>query len=61
MKDKIEEKLKNYIDMLLEKDVKKMTAQDYAVLKEELNVIRTIEFKEKSNKEFLDLIASILE
>lgn len=59
MKERIEEKLNQRLEIILEKDVKDITNEEYLILKSKLSEIKYDEGKEERSKKYAETIADI--
>lgn len=60
MKERIEKKLEERLENILNKDVEEITSEEFSILNTKLNDIKFEETKEERDKEFAELFSKIL-
>lgn len=60
MKERIEKKLEERLENILNKDVEEITSEEFSILSTKLNDIKFEETKEERDKEFAELFSKIL-
>lgn len=60
MKERIEKKLEERLENILNKDVEEITSEEFSMLSTKLNDIKFEETKEERDKEFAELFSKIL-
>lgn len=60
MKERIEKKLEERLENILNKNVEEITSEEFSILSAKLNDIKFEETKEEKEKEFAELFSKIL-
>lgn len=60
MKERIEKKLEERLENILNKDVEEITPEEFSILSAKLTEIKFEETKEERDKEFAELVSKIL-
>lgn len=60
MKERIEKKLEERLENILNKDVEEITSEEFSILSAKLTDIKFEETKEERDKEFAELFSKIL-